>query len=358
METLQGLTAHSYRIRIKNIITFVVLTFLLFFGLNISSGNAYGVKQTTKQPVPLGALAKLSLFSNKAMCNSGNSLISGDVYVNEDTTSLLGISLPIGLSINGLVKIADTLTAKAKVDLDSAITNASNRTGINLGTNLSGKVLTPGVYGGTSLSLNGKLTLDAKNDPNAVFILKTNGNLNIAANSGVTLINGANSDRVFWIVGGKAYIGVKVIFIGKLLSLGDIDVTNAKVHGALFSRNGRVCLDTSVVTTPAVVGATMDVGLPQVPPPAVAEVPETTVPTVENTTPPTEDDGPEVGGISEAGADTSSTSLGSQIKGSSGILAFTGRNALWLTAIALMLVGAGSGIYYQMKHRQLKRSDN
>ena len=325
-------------------IAFIILTFI--FSLSLSSHSAYSLK-TSQQPVPLGTLAKVSIFSDDTMCNSGDSLISGDVYVNSDDSSLLGLTLPLGITVNGIVKVTDAITAKAKVDLNSALANASSRTAMKLDANLSGKVLVPGVYAGTSLTLNGKLTLDAKGDPNAVFILKTNGNLNVAANSLVTLTNKANSDRVFWVIGGKANIGANVVLMGKVLSIGDINVVNAKIHGALFSKDGNVCLDTSVVSTPAVVGATLNLGTPEVPqviaPQADPEITTTTQATTETTS-------PLVGGISEEGTLEDDSDTSSAI---SGLLAYTGRNALWLSAIALMLIGAGSGIYYQVKHRKV-----
>ncbi len=79
---------------------------------------------------------------------------------------------------------------------------------------LGGLVLTPGVYkaaSGTFKISSGNLTLDAKGDPNAVWIFQTAAGLTVgvagpAGAKSVSLVNGAQAKNVFWYVGSTAVI--------------------------------------------------------------------------------------------------------------------------------------------------------
>ena len=79
---------------------------------------------------------------------------------------------------------------------------------------LGGLTLAPGVYksaSGTFKITNGNLTLDAKGDPNAVWIFQTAAGLTVgvagpAGARSVVLVNGALAKNVFWYVGTAATI--------------------------------------------------------------------------------------------------------------------------------------------------------
>ncbi len=97
----------------------------------------------------------------------------------------------------------------------NSISPASKPGGIDPGAGeLGGLTLAPGVYksaSGTFKISNGNLTLDAKGDPNAVWIFQTAAGLTvgIAGPTGarsVLLINGGQPNNVFWYVGSAATI--------------------------------------------------------------------------------------------------------------------------------------------------------
>jgi hypothetical protein len=79
---------------------------------------------------------------------------------------------------------------------------------------LGGLTLAPGVYksaSGTFKITNGNLTLDAKGDPNAVWIFQTAAGLTVgvagpAGARSVVMINGGLAKNVFWYVGTAATI--------------------------------------------------------------------------------------------------------------------------------------------------------
>lgn len=313
--------------------------------------------------VPVGTLANVSVFADVELNNNGNSTISGDVNVNL-LNSLLGISLPLGIRLGGLTNVGNGVTAQAKVDCDVALNTARAR-GITatINADLAGRVLLPGVYSGNLLTLNGVLTLDAKNDPNAVFILNANAGINIGANAVVKLINGANSGRVFWTTAADATIGVNANFVGRLLSVGNILAkANAVIRGSLLSCDGEVTLNTNIINTPPIIGADVEVNIPTVTIPAVPVGPEgvsTTTAPVDPYDPsvviPTDTSG-ETGGVLGEDAQNalgSSNLTSRRSAGSGGILAYTGRNALAIFAIGSGLAGVGWALAVQFKRRKL-----
>ena len=110
--------------------------------------------------------------------------------------------------------------------------------------------MTTGVYtSATSISVTGILTLDAENDPDAVFIFQAGSTLTTASGSEIRLINGARFCRVFWQVGSSATLGTGSIFKGHILAMESITATNGTViQGQLLARTGAVTLDTNTIT--------------------------------------------------------------------------------------------------------------
>jgi hypothetical protein len=68
------------------------------------------------------------------------------------------------------------------------------------------------------------VTLDAQNDPNAVFIFQINGALNTAAGSTVVLVNGASASNVFWASTGAVGTGADSSFTGTILTAGAVTI--------------------------------------------------------------------------------------------------------------------------------------
>ena len=106
-----------------------------------------------------------------------------------------------------------------------------------------------GVYNSaSSLGLTGTLTLDAENNPDAVFIFQAGSTLTTASSSVVAMINGAQACNVFWQVGSSATFGTASDFTGHVFALTSITATTgATFHGQLLARNGAVTLDTNTI---------------------------------------------------------------------------------------------------------------
>jgi Ice-binding-like len=125
------------------------------------------------------------------------------------------------------------------------------------GQNLGGLILTPGAYCFSSVSqLTGKLTLDAQNNPNAVFLFRIGSTLTTASGSSVVFLNKAQSDIVFWQVGSSAILGTSTAFAGNILALTSITLnTSASINcGRALARNGGAVPEPSTASLLLLIG--------------------------------------------------------------------------------------------------------
>jgi LPXTG-motif cell wall-anchored protein len=173
----------------------------------------------------------------------------------------------------------------AKLALVTAYENAAGRTPptetlVGPTLNLAGRTLTKGVYkSATSISigLDGTLTLDAQDDPNAVFIFQASTETLITgSDSSVVLINGAQACNVFWQVGSSATFGTGSSFVGTVMALTSISAqTGATFQGQLLARNGAVTLEGNTIVNDACVAAAAPEPEPEPgPAPSPAPIPE------------------------------------------------------------------------------------
>jgi len=122
---------------------------------------------------------------------------------------------------------------------------------------LTGDVtLYPGVTCMNSFSadvlLNGHLTLDAKGDPNAFFIIRGNLTLTVADAAQVVLANGAQACGVFWRIKKQVTIGKTVAFYGTVIAGTAITLnTESTLRGRALAQMAGVVLDANTVTIPS-----------------------------------------------------------------------------------------------------------
>ncbi len=160
---------------------------------------------------------------------------------------------PPGHVIHGTKHSADATAASAESALTAAWVDAKDRTPRTaVPADIGGRTLAPGVYHQASgLGLTGTVTLDAENNPAAVFIFQAGSTLITASNSTVKLINGAQDCNVFWQVGSSATLGTDTTFVGTVMALTSATLkTGARLAGRVLARNGAVTLDTNVISRP------------------------------------------------------------------------------------------------------------
>ncbi|UZR29791.1 IPTL-CTERM sorting domain-containing protein [Methylococcus mesophilus] len=196
---------------------------------------------------PLGVAQSFAVLGGSTVTNTGPTAVTGDLGVSPGS-AITGF--PPG-SVTGTVHAADAVALTAQNDVTTAYNTLAGE-GVNVdltGVDLGGLTLTPGVYHfATSAQLTGTLTLDAQNDPDAVFVFQMGSTLTTASNSAVVLINGAQNCNVFWQVGSSATLGTTTAFAGNILSLASITLTTgATLSGRALARNGAVTMDTNTV---------------------------------------------------------------------------------------------------------------
>lgn len=211
----------------------------------------------SKQPtVNLGTTSNFAVLAGTDITNTGTTTINGSVggNVGGDVGLFPGTSFTgqANVKMSGTLHLTDAVASKAQEDLVTAYDDAAGRIPVDIiPTELGGTTLLPGVYASNSgtFEITGTLTLDAKGDPDAVFIFKTTSTLITASGSNVNLINSARFCRTFWKVGSSATLGTNSNFVGHIFALTSIQAENgAVVQGQLLARNGKVTLNNNTIT--------------------------------------------------------------------------------------------------------------
>lgn len=209
--------------------------------------------QTTVQPmISLSGSTNLAILAGSAISNSGATIVTGDIGLSPGSS--VG-GFPPGI-LNGTLHINNAIANQAKLDLTAAYNDAAGRTAtdiVTLSGNIGGLTLTPGLYKSTSsLAISsGDLTLDAKGNPNAVFIIQIASSLTTTSGRKVILSGGASSANIFWQVGSSATFGTTSSFVGTVLTMQSITFnTGAKLYGRALARTGAVIMAGNTITKP------------------------------------------------------------------------------------------------------------
>jgi hypothetical protein len=214
----------------------------------IQVGFSSGRSPATSVDV-LESIEDYAMFSSfGAVTNAATSGFIGDIGSNAGATTGYTTSTQVGSLYN-----ADATTAQAKIDLDTAysklvaipVTDSTHASAFG-----SGDTLTAGVYyiPGAGF-LTGTITLDGQNDPDAIFVIRFNGALTVAAQSKVIFANGTRLCNVFWIAEGAVSMGTFTYMKGTVIShnaacsMG----ANGNLEGRMLSTYGAVSFSTGVI---------------------------------------------------------------------------------------------------------------
>jgi len=220
------------------------LAALSAFVAGACSTTTVGQAVTAVDQTVLGTAQSFAVLAGSTVTNTGATVVRGNLGVDP---GLAITGFPPGLVTGGTVHAGDAVALGAQIDTTIAyVTLAGQAPTLDLtGQDLGGQTLTPGVYKFTSSAqLTGALTLDALNDPSAVFVFQIGSTLTTASNSSVLVLNGGSDCNVFWQVGSSATLGTTTAFKGNILALTSITLnTGATVSGRTLARNAAVTLD-------------------------------------------------------------------------------------------------------------------
>jgi len=201
--------------------------------------------------------------------------VSGLIYTC--TTSTTGPTNPVAVAPNTNNPASCAIAQQALLDAQAAfldLSPASRPGGQNVGANLSGLTLAPGIYtapAGSFLIENnsvdpaGDLTLDGQGNANAVWVFQmpsstlTVGGPGAAFPRSVNCVNGCQPKNVFWYVGSSATINaagggtmVGTIIASDAISFGTPTASPVTtLNGRAMALNASVTLVNTVINIPA-----------------------------------------------------------------------------------------------------------
>lgn len=217
-------------------------------------------------PVLLGAAGQYAILAKAGISNVPTSMITGRIGVSPmKATAITGFALTkagtywTSPEVSGGAFAADNdpptpsdLTT-AVSNMEAAYTDAAGRptpTTLNLaGGAIGGQTLAPGLYKWTS-SVNIPSDLTLKGPGNAVWIFQITGDLMLSAAQRITLVDGAQSENIFWQVAGNVELGTTAHAEGIFMSMTAIKLgMGASVNGRLLAQTA-VTIAGSTVTAP------------------------------------------------------------------------------------------------------------
>ncbi|RWZ52414.1 signal peptidase I [Labedella phragmitis] len=218
------------------------------FTASTSTGGSWRVAALVR--LDLGRATTYALLARSSVSNlhsHGATWIDGDIGTSPGT-SVTGFG---SSNVSGTTERNTTAARNAMADAVALADALGERTpGSTLAPTLSGTMF-PGVYAtADDVHVSGALTLDARGDSSAVFILRSR-NLTAGASALVRLTNGARAGNVYWRATSSVTLARDSGIVGTILADGDVTMAHgSQATGRLFSLSGAVSIDRATVLVP------------------------------------------------------------------------------------------------------------
>jgi len=218
----------------------------ILFGCSASECSktdaAAGLKTLGLEPFVLFAGSGYSFAGGIA-----STTINGDIGSSPTATPL---SSNPKVVLNGVEHLNANFTASVALDVKIAYNNAMAKIPrLPISGDIGGLTLSAGTYYSvSSIGVSGSLTLDAKNDTEAVFLIISQSATHFAPYSQVVLINGAQPCRVFWVFGSSATINSHSIIVGNMIAHASITVGSGSVITGSLAASSAITVDNSTLS--------------------------------------------------------------------------------------------------------------
>jgi len=226
------------------------------------AGNEAGARANYEGPT-VGRAKSFAVLASSAITTANISTVVGEIGVSAGARSkITGFDTPADVKY-GTDSLAPnsqrTILAQQDVTalVDDIDPRACDADYTNVVGGLTGDItLYPGVTCMNSFSadvlLNGHLTLDARGDANAFFIIRGKLTLTVADAAQVVLTNGAQACGVFWRFSKQVTIGKTVQFYGNVVAGTAITMSSGStLVGRALAQTAAVSLDANSITVPS-----------------------------------------------------------------------------------------------------------
>jgi len=215
--------------------------------------------------VDLGSASAFGMLGG-TISNTGTSVITGNVGVKDAAGTITGFN-PTGTTVGGsVIAPVTTLSNNAYIDFVNAFNAAKLLTSTHSYADLTENrtFLANNVYTfeltdiSTTTGIN--LTFDAQNNPNDVFVIRTDGAFTVNGALKFTLQNQARAENIFWIIGTIGTISVggfaPITFEGNVLAgesftmsaaAGGSGVLAGTINGCVFAQTANTLAGTTNV---------------------------------------------------------------------------------------------------------------
>ena len=224
----------------KTLLINVLTLFFLFLIPTINFG----------QTPDLGATSSFALFTGNGAFNElgTSSTVVGDVGTNVGAFN----AFPPGALTGDKYEPGSPTAIQAAADVTDLYNYLAGLPPTNIlpsPTLGGGQILTAGIHSiGTLASMNGILTLNGENDPNALFIIQIGGAFSTGVSASVVLTNLASPKNVYWQINGAFTLGDFSTFKGNIVAFNAISLLeSSSLEGRGLSVGGAISLHNNSV---------------------------------------------------------------------------------------------------------------